>query len=271
MYSMPRIIQNRSITPEDPMKPKKIYRCHVCKRVHPLRSCSRFLNMDVHQRRKVVHRFKYCLNCLAHKHSRGKCLSRSGCHICKRQHHTLLHHRGSQQYSRSEHASTSHSTHAMLPHQRITVLPTAIIKIAWKNRLYPVRALIDTGSAVSRIAKATVTKHHLLTSRMGESEMCQIVFRAHSGNTTKISMCARVDNRISMVTPISTLSMAFKEKFLNLVLADPDFLESNPISIVLGADIYPKLILSGVIPTGEGSLMAQNSTLGWLVSGTCAA
>ncbi|XP_059222522.1 uncharacterized protein LOC131996725 [Stomoxys calcitrans] len=174
-------------------------------------------------------------------------------------------------YSRSEHASTSHSTHAMLPHQRITVLPTAIIKIAWKNRLYPVRALIDTGSAVSRIAKAIVTKHHLLTSRMGESEMCQIVFRAHSGNTTKISMCARVDNRISMVTPISTLSMAFKEKFLNLVLADPDFLESNPISIVLGADIYPKLILSGVIPTGEGSLMAQNSTLGWLVSGTCAA
>lgn len=264
---MPRIIQNRSRTPKrETHTRKKDFQCRLCNQYHPLRVCKKFLSLDALQRKHAVERFNYCKNCLAHEHSQSGCFSNSGCHKCRRKHHTLLH--DSQNRAEKNIAMLTTGANCLSP-QMVTILPTALLKISHGGRLHQIRALIDTGSAISRISKTIVSKLGIETSRTDSMLMCQVVIRANSDSHTRINTCFRVDSRIHMKTPIKSLPDTFKAKFFNLVLADPTFFESSPIAIVLGADIYPKIILGGVMPNHEGITIAQNSVFGWLISGNC--
>lgn len=67
------------------------YRCRVCRGIHPLRKCARFLKLSAEKRLRAVLINKYCANCLAHEHSTGDCRSGDRCKKCDRSHHTLLH------------------------------------------------------------------------------------------------------------------------------------------------------------------------------------
>ncbi|XP_068158907.1 uncharacterized protein [Drosophila tropicalis] len=67
------------------------FRCRVCRGIHPLKRCRRFLRLNVEKRMRAVLANKYCANCLAHQHSGGSCLSGDKCRICEEDHHTLLH------------------------------------------------------------------------------------------------------------------------------------------------------------------------------------
>ncbi|XP_043064526.1 uncharacterized protein LOC122320483 [Drosophila ficusphila] len=67
------------------------YRCRVCRGIHPLRKCSRFLRLSTEKRLRAVLINKYCANCLAHQHSGGQCRSGDACKKCGKDHHTLLH------------------------------------------------------------------------------------------------------------------------------------------------------------------------------------
>lgn len=49
--------------------------------------------------------------------------------------------------------------------------------------------------------------------------------------------------------------------------ADPDPTSPNPIDIIIRADIYSDIILDGVKKGGIGQPVAQNSVLGWVISG----
>ncbi|XP_063826497.1 uncharacterized protein LOC135075980 [Ostrinia nubilalis] len=53
----------------------------------------------------------------------------------------------------------------------------------------------------------------------------------------------------------------------NLPLADPTYATPGKIEVLLGADVYSEIILEGVIKQTEGSLMAQNTVFGWIISG----
>ncbi|KOB71915.1 Uncharacterized protein OBRU01_11491 [Operophtera brumata] len=54
----------------------------------------------------------------------------------------------------------------------------------------------------------------------------------------------------------------------HITLADPEFNISRPVDILFGADIYSLILLEGIC-RGEqnNSPMAQNTTLGWILSG----
>ncbi|XP_075150111.1 uncharacterized protein LOC142224223 [Haematobia irritans] len=267
-FKMPRIIKNRFSTNDRITHyNRQAFQCRICKKFHPLRACKKFLSMSTQQRKQAVEKYRYCLNCLAHEHSMQGCFSNSGCHVCGKSHHTLLHDNRARTSRRPE-LELSSATNYLVP-TTVTILPTALVKIAHNGRLHQIRALIDTGSIISRIAKTMITKLGISTSHMENTTMCQLTIRAISDAKARVSATFRVDNRMTMKTPSHSLSSSFRERFLNLILADPTFNESAPISMVLGADIYPKIILGGVIPNHEGVPMAQNSIFGWLVSGTC--
>ncbi|KAI5643728.1 fibronectin type III domain-containing protein [Phthorimaea operculella] len=54
----------------------------------------------------------------------------------------------------------------------------------------------------------------------------------------------------------------------NIALADPEFNKSRPIDLLLGAKVYAKIILSGLIkPSDEKLPIAQQTQLGWLLCG----
>lgn len=64
--------------------------CHICKEPHKIYKCSKFLQLDIENRRKAVSDHNLCYNCLAKGHSARSCKSRM-CYTCGKNHHSLLH------------------------------------------------------------------------------------------------------------------------------------------------------------------------------------
>ena len=50
-------------------------------------------------------------------------------------------------------------------------------------------------------------------------------------------------------------------------LADPNFMKSGPIDILIGGDFYPNIMLGGTKHNVFGNLMAQESVFGWILTG----
>ncbi|XP_055307954.1 uncharacterized protein LOC129572072 [Sitodiplosis mosellana] len=53
----------------------------------------------------------------------------------------------------------------------------------------------------------------------------------------------------------------------NLPLADPNFNQTGPIDIILGAEIYGEIVLSEVMKGPQGTPTAQKTELGWILFG----
>ena len=66
-------------------------RCNLCLKNHALRHCKVFVAKSIQDRRDYVVKWDYCLNCLAHTHSRLACESTNRCAICGTKHNSLLH------------------------------------------------------------------------------------------------------------------------------------------------------------------------------------
>lgn len=49
----------------------------------------------------------------------------------------------------------------------------------------------------------------------------------------------------------------------HLSLADPQLGSRKRVELLLGADVYGRLVLDGQIPSVNGSPIALNTTLGW--------
>lgn len=272
---------------------RKPFVCRICQRSHPLRTCRKFLAMNITDRISAVRTHKYCRNCLAHDHSQGSCFTKHGCRTCNKFHHTLLHintrlvedSSSSSSESRScsppttsqraRSRATSPSTSiqskpssltAILRQNTTILLPTVLVKIDTKN--CHARCLLDSGSFFSRISKRLVEKLNLTTLTLQEETICPLTLKSRFDSTSKIEGTFRVDNRLTLQTPIRSLPESFKKHFRDLFLADSNFYESAGIDVVIGVDLYPKVICDGAI-SKTGLPTAQSTIFGWAVYGSC--
>ena len=268
--------------------------CRLCVRPHPLRVCRKFLAMNMKERLDAVKTHKYCQNCLAHDHSKGTCISKRGCRHCSKFHHTLLHinprllkdfgisptRSNSRSRSPSPRPSTSQAARkklaapttsattltSLLRQNSVILLPTVLVKIGSTNT--HARCLLDSGSTVSRISKRIVKTLRLTTLTMENETVCPATLKSKFDSESKIEGIFRVDNRISSKTPINSLPVNFKQHFRDLFLADPKFFESAGIDVIIGVDLYPKVMREGVF-TKTGLPTAQSTIFGWTIYGAC--
>lgn len=91
--------QQRSVSFQ---RPRLLKDCRYCNKDHPLRKCLRFKRLSAWDRLKVVRKYKYCINCLAHSHLLKDCRCRDRCKECLAKHHTLLHMPSSDQTKRRQ-------------------------------------------------------------------------------------------------------------------------------------------------------------------------
>lgn len=271
----------------------KSFKCRICKGNHPLRMCRKFLAMNVTERIRAVRIHKYCPNCLAHDHSQGSCFTKHGCKICNKFHHTLLHinprlvEASSSSRSRSRSSSPpttsknararapspstslqskSSSLTAILRQNTVILLPTVLVKIDTTNE--HARCLLDSGSPISRISRRIVDKLVLTTLTLEEETICPLTLKSRFDSTSKIEGTFRVDNRLTLHTPTRSLPESFKRNFRDLFLADSKFYESAGIDVIIGVDLYPKVLCEGVI-SKTGLPTAQSTIFGWTVYGSC--
>ena len=279
------------------------FKCRVCvDKYHPLKNCFKFIAMNAMERKRIAIEHKYCLNCFAHEHpNRKTCPSNSCCRICKRKHHTMLHHpqrKDSHQKSTKSHTPTvsksssskpssskssiSRSSNSK-PAQResspahvsllttflsagvVSLLPTAVVNLIIDGKTRAVRALLDQCCPFSRVSSSLIEDLKIKTFSVAGYSVVTLLLQSRCTDQAKIEGQFRVGNRLSMTTPFRSMDKRIKANFPHMFLADVEFYRSRSIAIVIGSEMFGKVLQEGMMQ--RGGLVAQNTIFGWAISG----
>ncbi|XP_055584795.1 uncharacterized protein LOC129737660 [Uranotaenia lowii] len=273
--------------------------CFACSEHHPLYLCQTFAKMTIEDKDKLVRRQQLCRNCLRKGHQSRSCQSKNCCRKCRGRHHSQLCSTSTSQGESSKprpEGNTSRDSNptsqevsslsaavGKLPkkgHPNKVLLATAVIKLTddYGNTHFA-RALLDSGSECNFITesfaqklKVRRTKVHLSISGIGQSstqsrsKLRTTIHSRVTGFSTIVELL--VLPKLTLSLPSATLDISSWKLPKEIQLADPNFYQSNPIDIVLGAEIFFDLFKPpGRIPLGDSLPVLVNSVLGWVVSG----
>ncbi|XP_070142322.1 uncharacterized protein [Drosophila kikkawai] len=272
--------------------------CDLCSREnHPIRLCPRFLEMDVDGRSDYIRRKQFCLNCFARGHQQRDCTSAHSCFTCRSRHHTLLHRDNPSATApsptappRPRSAPTPQGTSAAQDHtdvqvcfasgSRADLLGTALINICHLGRDFQARALIDSGSEATFITERLFrqisppfTPVQSRVSGLNETvaaqstKLCTLAIRAPSRPGLQLETAAYVLPQLAGKLPSYPIPRDLLKELPDVPLADPTFSESSEIDVLIGADILPSVLLGGSKNNIFGSLLAQETIFGWVLSG----
>lgn len=263
-------------------------KCPLCNHDHALYTCKNFLEMNNELKLKTIAKLEVCKNCL-YCHYGKACISTKKCRQCQEYHNTILHDAfakpkqvPTKAYSnmQSKSNAANASTHVTQSECSDVLLSTALIKVKGADQSYHVmRAFIDQGSQVSIITERAA---QILGLRRRHCSGV-IVGVGHKENQCKGLLdltCLSLYNDFTFISEVLIMSNLVKNlpnhtfikpqlSYLeNINLADPQYNISRPIDLLLGADIYSTIILSGIIKgENESEPLAQQSQLGWLLCG----
>ncbi|XP_038106683.1 uncharacterized protein LOC119766295 [Culex quinquefasciatus] len=277
--------------------------CPKCSKEHLLFLCEAFKASSVADRRELVQKSRLCFNCLRTSHTAKTCSSKHTCKTdgCNQRHHTLLCQHGGRQAATAglpgqqiaampvqqpamEAQPTVPSFKAEVtsdPAVKITVLPTALVKLRGKNGVFhTARAMIDSCSGASLISEACMTR--LGISRSNARFPVTGVAGTQAGTTRGMALleiAPRFSDEVVMKTQAYVLEVlapptpcqSFKPKQLELLrglqLADPEYYKAGPVDVILGAELFLPILQAGQVTDEHGLPVAQKSSLGWLVAG----
>ncbi|XP_047038037.1 uncharacterized protein LOC124643200 [Helicoverpa zea] len=167
--------------------------------------------------------------------------------------------------------------------QRTVLLTTALVKAESKEGNYQViRALLDQGSQGSFVTESTVQylglkkkpSRHTVLGVGGEKSVT-------SKFTVDIKLRSRIDPNFQVgvnayvlksVTALLPATRVARIEWIDLTeddLADPEYHKPNKIDILLGAEVYSQIIQEGIKRNITGTLLAQDTSFGWILSGSC--
>ncbi|XP_045541516.1 uncharacterized protein LOC123723018 [Papilio machaon] len=272
--------------------------CPLCSEEHLLCRCKRFIQESVDQRRQIAKNHGLCFNCLRSSHLNINCRMNIKCKTCNRKHHTLLHKKldpnteadssapltsANKEPPQNESKAEPHiSTHfAKNVHSQV-LLATAVVKARSRNGYSQVlRALLDQGSQASFITESAVQLlklkkiavkttisglgggHSDLTSKY----MVQVNIQSLIDSNFNFQIKAYVLSRVTSILPERKFTLVDWPELHSVELADPNFNKPSKIDILLGSEAYTKILKGGLIKDPRGKTMAQDTYLGWIVSG----
>ncbi|XP_059058077.1 uncharacterized protein LOC131851578 [Achroia grisella] len=266
--------------------------CTFCSGNHKISLCKNFANQNVNSRRNFVQNNNICFNCLGNNHSAVSCKSINRCRICKKQHHSLLH-PNNVDTSDSSGKTNSTTNDAESNSKRLSaffssgsvkcnhvLLPTALVKaVSETGKQFVIRALLDQGSQTSFISEATVQYLGLKKTSIKEyvsvlggdmnissEAIVTINLRSMVDPSYKMSVKAYVLKSITSFLPDKKLDSLEWLESLNIQLADPNYHTPNKIDILLGAEVYSKIILKDVIKAPHETSVVQCTSLGWIIT-----
>jgi hypothetical protein len=162
---------------------------------------------------------------------------------------------------------------------RHVILPTALIEVMNSDGYFiPCRALLDSASQSNFITEELASKLSITCSRANISIMGIGNVNTSVKNEIKIKIKSRI-NKFS--TEISALvikditglqpSLNFETENMqikaNITLADPFFNQPNRVDLLIGADLFWRLLCIGQIKNGNDSPVFQKTVFGWIASG----
>ncbi|XP_011859247.1 PREDICTED: uncharacterized protein LOC105556756 [Vollenhovia emeryi] len=285
-----------SSTSPDKMK------CIVCAGAHPLMKCVTFKSKTASDRYACVQRSGACYNCFG-KHRVRDCQSDKRCGVsgCQRKHHTLLHLKTAAKQAVESRVSptvkaegtdtvakpvvvSSHSARASPLSETVLLATAQVGALSSSEEVIRVRALLDQGSEASFVSESVaqllelprrpveVSLRGISGSRAGAAHsIVRLVLRSLVDSRSSVEIDALVLPRLTAPLPACSLKEHALPQLQGLPLADPQFTISNPVDLILGADVYGQILKSGVKRWPASRLVAQNTVFGWVVSGAITA
>ncbi|XP_075157839.1 uncharacterized protein LOC142231104 [Haematobia irritans] len=165
-------------------------------------------------------------------------------------------------------------------HSHHVLLGTALVQITHIGVKYFVRALIDSGSQGSFISERVFNILKLPFQSI-DAEIAGLngVTSAKARKLATFSICPRFTSdfevdvralvvpRLSGDLPSTSINRSVLTNFPDIQLADPKFYESDRIDLLIGADLFNSIMLENVHRNICGSLIAQETVFGWIVTG----
>ncbi|XP_065158763.1 uncharacterized protein [Atheta coriaria] len=245
--------------------------CQFCSGKHSLITCFKFKETSAQSRLQFVNSKQLCRNCL--KRHQGICQVESRCNKCGKQHHTLIHTDSfvRRPTKKSHTASTHVETNALLA--------TAVVNIPTiHGHMFTARVLIDPGSELSLITENAVqqigirkqsARAEVFGIADGEPKISKskvdVQMYPRFSNSKAFNSELFVMSKVTDTLPSEPLDFNTFKLWENRPLADPYFYRPGKIDILLGVGEVAQLLLDGL--EKHSGYMAQNSELGWLISG----
>lgn len=268
--------------------------CILCDKDHYIHNCKEFAKLSPEKRRGVASDKQLCFNCLIPKHSVRFCRQTTSCKLCRRRHHTLLHinptetqqAHTTQVEDNEEHIeeevteeSLEFAVHKADISGSQVLLATAKVRVRGKDgKKHTLRALIDQGSQASFITTSAVQRLglprvHSFSKVTGvdptfstvSKEMVGFNIYSLHNETPVLDVKAHVLKTLASILPQKEVIIGSASEIKKLLLADPTFTQPSGIDLLLGAEIYAQIVEDGI--KRFGSVIAQKSQLGWLISG----
>lgn len=269
--------------------------CPVCKARHYFSACPSFVCSGLNQRRDLVKKHNRCYNCLSQSHSVRECRSKHSCRLCSKRHHTMLHENSDPRAGSAAPAPTASdppptsensqvqalNASTVIPLRRRVLLATAFVTLrSSSGRSAKVRAFLDQGSEMTFISESVAQTLRLqrLRGSVGVSAVGGI--RAgtvrHSANITisprhaatpTVKTSALILKKLTTYAPKRGTDVSLLDYLRDLDLADPEPANAAPIQMIIGADLYPEIILEGLRKGKPGEPLAQRIIFGWILSG----
>ncbi|XP_071580864.1 uncharacterized protein [Temnothorax nylanderi] len=256
--------------------------CALCKGKHTLMTCHEFKAKPASERKSFVETTRLCYNCLGN-HLIAKCQSTKTCLTCKSRHHTMLH---EAQVTVPKPAETKPAEVSALSAVRqaddskAILLATARVIVADRyGEPHAARALIDQGSEVSIISESLAQQLRLKRSysavsifgiggsKSGSTRGKVTVNLTSNTTGSTISAVAFVLPRLSLYQGSTTRRAPAWPHIQGLPLADPQFLDNDPVEILLGAEVCSTIFEDGIRKGGPQTPIAKKTVLGWILSG----
>jgi len=139
------------------------------------------------------------------------------------------------------------------------------------EKTFDTDALIDPCLSIptSSIDASLAAAFRLPTTNVGDESICTATIRSKVDEVIKLEVVLKIEPNVRIHTPIRALSESVVKKFKELPLADERFHRPATISLILGADVYPKVIQPCFHMVDEGLPVAQKTVFGWILSGPC--
>ncbi|XP_062538393.1 uncharacterized protein LOC134206681 [Armigeres subalbatus] len=272
-------------------------RCDFCNGTHFNYQCNKLNTFAYNEKMEKVRAAGVCFNCLRKGHRSINCPSTKCCRKCQKRHHTQLH--DDEAYQKQESRTilkeelmptttssktndSSVSTAFACNHGRSShtvLLQTAVVLV--KNQhdeLLPCRVLLDSGSQVNFITEKMantlgIQRQPAYVPIAGINDL-----RTTARHRTSLEIRSRcsdfrtkldclITKQVTGTIPSRNIDVTRWNIPSYIQLADPSFFRPGGIDMLIGAEIFFKLMKPNLITIDDRLPELQESQLGWLVAG----
>ncbi|UYV65772.1 hypothetical protein LAZ67_3005410 [Cordylochernes scorpioides] len=235
---------------------KRVPWCIVCQGNHWIQSCPRWRSMSVPARVEALRKAHACFKCLRVGHIGKTCRRAIRCAHCQGCHNGFLH-RTNAMSQEDQDPNKLKMTGPKDP-------PASIDKQEVEFTGMHIRTAIP-GALLATALIRIVVPH----GNGGElvKELASFTLGSLTEPGWTLPMKALVVGRMTGLLPTKDLCLAIPSSWKVLPPVDPQFEKSAKVDVILGADVYGRLLLPDLKLCDRTHICAQNTKLGWVISG----